>query len=79
MYDRIIIGAGLYGIYSAYYCGSRGEKVLVLEYENAPFKRATISTRRGYIWAIIIHAPTLQLLNQPDILPVLSKIMIFAF
>lgn len=41
MYDRIIIGAGLYGIYSAYYCGSRGEKVLVLEYENAPFKRAT--------------------------------------
>lgn len=41
MYDRIIIGAGLYGIYSAYYCGKRDEKVLVLECEDSPFKRAT--------------------------------------
>lgn len=40
-YDKIIIGAGLYGLYSALYCARRGQHVLVLEYENAPFKRAT--------------------------------------
>lgn len=40
-YDKIIIGAGLYGLYSALFCGRRGEKVLVLEYEDIPFKRAT--------------------------------------
>ena len=40
-YDRIIIGAGLYGLYAAKFCGERGEKVLVLEYDKAPFERAT--------------------------------------
>lgn len=40
-YDKIIIGAGLYGLYAAEMCGRRGEKVLVLEYESEPFKRAT--------------------------------------
>ena len=40
-YDKIIIGAGLYGLYAALYCGKRGQSVLVLEYEDAPFKRAT--------------------------------------
>ena len=40
-YDRIIIGAGLYGLYAARFCGKRGEKVLVLEYDQAPFERAT--------------------------------------
>ncbi len=40
-YDKIIIGAGLYGLYSAELCGSKGERVLVLEYDNAPFMRAT--------------------------------------
>lgn len=40
-YDKIIIGAGLYGLYSAHLCGSQGEKVLVLEFDDAPFKRAT--------------------------------------
>ncbi|HPH97461.1 MAG TPA: FAD-dependent oxidoreductase [Anaerolineaceae bacterium] len=40
-YDRIIIGAGLYGLYSALFCAKQGMQVLVLEYENAPFKRAT--------------------------------------
>lgn len=39
--DRIIIGAGLYGLYSALYCGSRGLSVVVLEMDDAPFKRAT--------------------------------------
>lgn len=40
-YDKIIIGAGLYGLYSAERCGQKGEKVLVLEYDDAAFKRAT--------------------------------------
>ena len=40
-YDRIIIGAGLYGLYAAEYCGKRGEHVLVLEYDQHPFSRAT--------------------------------------
>ncbi len=40
-FDRIIIGAGLYGLYSAIFCGKRGEKVLVLEYDEKPFMRAT--------------------------------------
>ena len=40
-YDKIIIGAGLYGLYSALFCCRKGQRVLVLEYESAPFKRAT--------------------------------------
>ncbi|MCR5235101.1 MAG: FAD-dependent oxidoreductase [Lachnospiraceae bacterium] len=40
-YDRIIIGAGLYGLYSALYCCRKGYRVLVLECDDAPFKRAT--------------------------------------
>lgn len=40
-YNKIIIGAGLYGLYSALFCAQRGENVIVLEYDNAPFKRAT--------------------------------------
>lgn len=40
-YDKIIIGAGLYGLYSALFCGKKGQNVVVLEQDNAPFKRAT--------------------------------------
>ncbi|TWH59734.1 FAD dependent oxidoreductase [Desulfitobacterium sp. LBE] len=40
-YDKIIIGAGLYGLYSALYCGKRGEKVIVLEIDDGAFSRAT--------------------------------------
>jgi thioredoxin reductase len=40
-YSKIIIGAGLYGLYSALFCGKLGEKVLVLEHDDEPFKRAT--------------------------------------
>jgi hypothetical protein len=40
-YDKIIIGAGLYGLYSARLFGKRGERVLVLEYDAAPCMRAT--------------------------------------
>lgn len=40
-YDKIIIGAGLFGLYAAIFSGKRGENILVLEYEDGPFKRAT--------------------------------------
>lgn len=40
-YDKIIIGAGLYGLYSALFCGKRGQHVLVLECDPTPFRRAT--------------------------------------
>lgn len=40
-YDKIIIGAGLYGLYSAYFCAGQGQHVLVLECDSAPFRRAT--------------------------------------
>lgn len=40
-FDKIIIGGGLYGLYSALFCGRRGEKVTVLEYDGESFKRAT--------------------------------------
>ena len=41
MLDKIIIGAGLYGLDAALFCGERGQKVLVIEQESAPFTRAT--------------------------------------
>ena len=41
MTDKIIIGAGLYGLYAALFCAKRGQTVIVLEQENAPFTRAT--------------------------------------
>ncbi|MDD6202645.1 MAG: FAD-dependent oxidoreductase [Lachnospiraceae bacterium] len=41
VYDKIIIGAGLYGLYAALFCAKQGQKVLVLEKDPAPFMRAT--------------------------------------
>ncbi len=40
-YNKIILGAGIYGLYSALKCGKQGQKVLVLERDAAPFMRAT--------------------------------------
>ncbi len=40
-FDKIIIGAGIYGLYSALFCSRKKQKILVLECEDAPFKRAT--------------------------------------
>lgn len=40
-YDKIIIGAGLYGLYSALFCGEKGQSILVLECDPTPFRRAT--------------------------------------
>lgn len=39
--DKIIIGAGLYGLYSALFCARQGDKVIVLEKDPGPFMRAT--------------------------------------
>lgn len=41
MFDKVIIGAGLYGLYSALKCGQSGQSVLVIEKDPAPFMRAT--------------------------------------
>lgn len=40
-YDRIILGAGLYGLYAALKCAQNKENVIVLEYDDDAFKRAT--------------------------------------
>ena len=40
--DKVIIGAGLYGLYAALLCASRwGEHVVVLECDSEAFGRAT--------------------------------------
>ena len=39
--DKVILGAGLYGLYAAERCGRRGAQVVVLERDPAPFMRAT--------------------------------------
>ena len=48
-YDKIIIGAGLYGLYSALFCAKRGNRVLVLENDPAPFMRATYINQANII------------------------------
>lgn len=40
-YDKIILGAGLYGLYSAVFCARQGDSVLVLEKDDGAFTRAT--------------------------------------
>lgn len=40
-YDKIILGAGLYGLYSAVFCAKQGDSVLVLERDASAFSRAT--------------------------------------
>ena len=40
-FDKIIIGAGLYGLYSALHCGKKEQKILVLECDPTAFRRAT--------------------------------------
>lgn len=41
MADKIIIGAGLYGLYAALHCAGTGQRIVVLEMDDAPFSRAT--------------------------------------
>lgn len=40
-YDKVIIGAGIYGLYSALYCGKKHQRIAVLECDDSAFKRAT--------------------------------------
>jgi len=40
-FDKVIIGAGIYGLYAALYSARRGHTVLVLEYEETVFTRAS--------------------------------------
>lgn len=40
-YDKIIIGAGLYGLYSALLCGKKKQRILVVDCDSTPFRRAT--------------------------------------
>lgn len=40
-YDKIILGAGLYGLYSARLCGRSGQRILVIERDASAFCRAT--------------------------------------
>lgn len=43
-YDKIIIGAGIYGLYAALFCGDKKhgmQRILVLECDQEPFQRAT--------------------------------------
>ncbi len=40
-YDKIIIGAGLYGLYAALFCCQQKQNILVLECDSSAFKRAT--------------------------------------
>jgi hypothetical protein len=40
-YDKIILGAGIYGLYGALLCADKGQKVLVLEYDETAFSRAS--------------------------------------
>lgn len=41
MVDKLIIGAGLYGLYAALHCAKKGQRVQVLELDGEPFSRAT--------------------------------------
>lgn len=40
-YDYVIIGSGIYGMYAAKLLAESGQKVLILECEDGPFKRAS--------------------------------------
>ncbi|WP_337658753.1 FAD/NAD(P)-binding protein [Eisenbergiella tayi] len=40
-YDKIILGAGIYGLYASLFCGNRDENILVIECDAKAFGRAT--------------------------------------
>lgn len=51
-YDRVIIGAGIFGLYAAWCAGKKGERVLVLEKAKEAFSKASVINQarihRGY-------------------------------
>ena len=44
-FDKILIGAGLYGLYAALFCCKKGQRVVVLDRESGPFRRATYANQ----------------------------------
>ena len=51
-FDKVIIGAGLYGLYAALFCCIKGQKVIVLECEDAAFKGLLLLIKQEFIRAI---------------------------
>lgn len=41
MYNKIVVGAGIYGLYATKFCAQKGEKILLLEYDDESVSRAT--------------------------------------
>ena len=41
LFDKIILGAGIFGLYAAKLCAAKGQKVLVLEKDSKAFSRAS--------------------------------------
>ena len=76
-YDKIIIGAGLYGLYSALFCGQKGQSILVLECDPTPFRRATYINQarvhQGYHYPRSISTA----MKSADILRDLIRITLF--
>ena len=69
-YDKIIIGAGIYGLYSALFCAKNNEKIIVLEKDPEAFKRATyINQARVHIIILAVltefgkHKPTMVIIS----------------
>ncbi len=72
-FDKIIIGAGLYGLYSALYCGNRGEKFSLLNVMQVHFAGLLQSIKHGSIKDTIIQDRYRQHSNRPAILNGLIK------
>lgn len=77
-YDKIILGAGLYGLYAAQKCGAAGQRVLVLERDPAPFMRATYINQARVHMGYHYPAATPRPSNLPIILSGSAGIMAFA-
>ena len=59
-YDKIIIGAGLYGLYSAVYCGKKGEKILVLECDSQESENNAKNFLASYVTRCVVKSKTAQ-------------------
>ena len=56
-YDKIIIGAGLYGLYSALYCGKKNKECLFWSAIRHRSGEPRISIRREFTRGTIIPDP----------------------
>ncbi len=45
IYDKIIIGGGLYGMYAGLFCAKNNENVLIIESEKEPLIKATLANQ----------------------------------